>query len=115
MRKFLIAAAALAFSTTLAFADDIMASRYGNTTVTTDSSGTQTKLYYAADGTFTGKQGGQGFSGTWKLDSANNLCLSFSQTLPGIANPTCTPASAHKVGDTWGAAGLSVTLVQGIQ
>lgn len=115
MRKFLIAAAALALSTTLAFADDIMASRYGNTTMATDPSGVVTKFYYAADGTFTGKQGTQSFNGTWKLDASNNLCLTFAQTLPGVANPTCLPASAHKVGDTWGGAGRTVTLVQGIQ
>ena len=114
MRKILIAAAMLAVSSSLAFADDVMASRYGNTTVTTDKSGVQTMLYYAADGTFTGKQSGQTFNGTWKLDGAT-ICLTFAQPVPGAANPTCLPVAAHKVGDTWTAGDRTISLVQGIQ
>lgn len=97
-----------------ALADDVMASRYGNTTVTTDASGVQSKLYYVADGTFTGKQGNQSFNGTWKLDGGN-ICLSFAQPVPGAANPTCLPVAAHKVGDSWKAGDRTVSLVQGIQ
>ena len=97
-----------------AFADDVMASRYGNTTVTTDASGVQSKLYYAADGTFTGKQANQTFNGTWKVDGGN-ICLSFAQPVPGAANPTCLPVAAHKVGDSWKAGDRTVSLVQGIQ
>jgi hypothetical protein len=114
MRKILIAAAALALSSSLAFADDIMASRYGNTTLSTDKSGVQSKIYYAADGTFTGKQAGQSFNGTWKVDGSN-ICLTFAQPVPGAANPTCLPVAAHKVGDTWMAGDRTVSLVQGIQ
>ncbi len=115
MKKILIAAAALALSTSFAFADDIMASRYGNTTITTDASGTQSKLYYNADGTFTGKQAGQTFNGTWKLDGSGNICLNFAQPIQGAPNPTCVPIAAHKVGDSWSGGGRSMTLVQGIQ
>ena len=97
-----------------ALADDVMASRYGNTTVSTDASGVQSKLYYNADGTFTGKQGDQSFNGTWKLDGGN-ICLSFAQPVPGAANPTCLPVAAHKVGDTWKTGDRTVSLVQGIQ
>jgi hypothetical protein len=110
----IFAAAIIAFSSSVAFADDIMASRYGNTTISTDPSGAQTKIYYNADGTFTGKQGDAGFSGTWKIDG-DKICLSFSPQVPGQPNPLCTPAAAHKVGDTWGAGPRTVTLVQGIQ
>jgi len=35
--------------------------------------------------------------------------------VPGAPNPTCVPATAHKVGDTWTAGGRTITLVQGIQ
>ena len=115
MRKILIAVGAFALSTSLAFADDVMATRYGNTTITTDASGVQTKLYYSADGTFTGDQSGQKFGGTWKLDGSGNICLTFSQPVQGAANPTCVPITAHKVGDTWSAGGRTISLVQGIQ
>lgn len=114
MRKILIAAAMLAVSSSLAFADDIMASRYGNTTVMTDKSGVKSMIYYAADGTFTGKQGPQAFGGTWKLDGSN-VCLTFAPPIPGVANPTCSPVAAHKVGDSWTAGERTVSLVQGIQ
>ncbi|MGD0143704.1 MAG: hypothetical protein ABSC92_11130 [Rhizomicrobium sp.] len=114
MRKIFLAAALLAVSTTLAFADDIMASRYGNTTISTDASGVQSKLYYAADGTFTGTQAGTKFKGTWKIDGGN-VCLTTDPALPGTPNPICLPVAAHKVGDTWSSGGRTVTLVQGIQ
>lgn len=115
MKRYFLAAAFVALSASAAFAEDIMASRYGNTTVSTDPSGVVTKLYYKADGTFTGVQNGQNFSGTWKLDASNTLCLTFAQPVKGVTSPLCTPASAHQVGDSWGAAGFTVKLVQGIQ
>ena|ERR1700733_10878194 len=114
MRKIILATLALAFSTSLAFADDIMASRYGNTTISTDASGVQSKLYYNADGTFTGKQAGMDFKGIWKIDGAT-ICLTTDPALPGQPNPLCVPVAAHKVGDSWTAGGRTVTLVQGIQ
>ena len=115
MRRILLAAAALALTTSYAFADDVMATRYGNTTITTDASGVQTKLYYSADGTFTGKQSGQSFNGTWKLDGTGNICLNFAQPVQGAPNPTCVPVSAHQVGETWSAGGRTISIVQGIQ
>jgi hypothetical protein len=114
MRTLLLGVAALALSAGVAFAGDIMATRYGNTTISTDASGVQSKIYYAADGTFTGKQADQGFNGTWKLDGGN-ICLTFAQPVPGAANPTCLPVAAHNVGDTWKAGDRTVSLVQGIQ
>jgi hypothetical protein len=114
MRKIFLAAAALAFSASFALADDIMATRYGNTTITTDASGVQSKIYYNADGTFTGKQAGMDFKGTWKIDGST-ICLGTDPALPGQPNPICVPVSAHKVGDSWTTGGRTVTLVQGIQ
>jgi hypothetical protein len=95
-------------------ADDIMASRLGNTTITTDASGLETHYYYSADGTVTGRIGETKFAGTWKIDGGQ-LCISTQPPQPGQPNPTCVPVSVHKVGDTWTANGRTVKLVQGIQ
>ena len=121
MRAFLIGAAAAALFATCAFADDsVMASRFGNTTVTTDTNGVQTKVYYNADHSFTANLGGKSVGGTWAVDGGN-LCLTFvgATNLPAnFPNPTCLPVAAHVVGDSWttgeGAMKRSVTLVSGI-
>jgi hypothetical protein len=115
MRTILLGVVAFAFSTSLAFADDVMASRYGNTTIAVDDKGVVTKLHYAADGTFTGKQGAQDFGGTWKIDPPGTVCLVFPQHVDGMTSPFCAPVVAHKVGDKWTAAGRSLSLVQGVQ
>jgi len=109
-----VAATAFAFPASFAVADDIMASRYGNTTISTDANGVQTRTYYNADGTFTGKQGTENFAGTWKLDGGN-VCLTFAPAPSKPSYSFCVPASAHKVGDTWAGVGSTVTLVKGIQ
>ena len=67
MRTLLLAAAFAVCSASLAHAADIMAARYGNTTLVTDSKGVETKIYYKADGTLTGKQADLNFTGTWKV------------------------------------------------
>jgi hypothetical protein len=116
MRSIILAAAFAALSVTYACADDIMASRYGNTTMATDAKGVQTKIYYQAGGTLTGKQGDMNFKGTWKVDAANKLCLTFSDRTPkGMTNPFCVTVAAHKVGDTWKAQDRTVMLMKGIQ
>ena len=115
MRGLLLGVALLAFSSGVASADDLMASRYGNTTITTDDKGVVTKLYYAADGTFTGKQAAVDFNGTWKIGPPGTICLVFPQKIEGMTSPFCAPVVAHKVGDKWTAAGHSLSLVQGIQ
>jgi opacity protein-like surface antigen len=116
MRMFLLAAALAALSASAAHAEDVMASRYGNTTITTDVSGLQAKIYYNADHTFTGKQGGADFKGTWKLnDASTQICLTYDSAPANTPNPLCAPITAHKVGDKWSAAGRDLTLVQGIQ
>lgn len=97
-----------------ALADDVMATRFGNTTITKDASGTERHVYYNADGTFTGRQGSLTFGGTWKVDGGT-ICLTTSPAVPGLPNPTCAPVSAHKVGDTWTAGPYTVSLVSGIQ
>jgi opacity protein-like surface antigen len=124
MRAILICAASACLLSTAALADDsVLASRFGNTTIATDVSGAQSRLYYNADHTFTAKVGPQAMTikGTWKIDGGN-VCLTYegATNLPAnMPNPTCLPVSAHNVGDTWttgdGAMKRTVTIVKGIQ
>src|ERR1041385_6971810 len=114
MRTTILAATLAAFTVSLVHAEDIMASRYGNTTIVTDSKGVQTKLYYNADGTLTGKQSGTAFKGTWKLDKGQ-VCLMTEPVPQGMTNPFCRPAIARKVVETWKVGDRTVTLAKGIQ
>ena len=121
MKKTLAAfAAACALLSVSAFAkDDVMASRYGNTTVATRSDGAVIKLWYNADHTWAGDMGGMHVGGTWKVENGT-LCVSYHDPVPpGAANPNCSPAMPRKVGDHWsvgdGAAKMDVTLVAGKQ
>lgn len=118
MRAILFASAIVVSFASVAFAgEDVMATRFGNTTITKDGAGNEVHLYYAADHTFQVKTNGQTASGTWKVDGAT-ICLTYANpaVLPaGTPNPTCVPVSAHKVGDTWTAGPYTVSLVAGIQ
>ena len=95
-----VAGAAL-IGTALA-ADDVMASRYGNTTKATNAQGEVTKLWYEADGTFTGEAQGNMIKGTWKIDG-DKVCLTQTDPAPEPDAPTnqCNPVTAHNVGDSW--------------
>ena len=115
----LVMACAFAFSfASAALADDsVMASRFGNTTITKDASGNEVRIYYNADHSFTVKAGGRSTGGTWKVDGST-ICLTYADpsVLPaGTPNPTCLSVAEHKVGDTWGTGPYTVSLVAGIQ
>ncbi len=114
MRAFLLSAVVFASTTSVAMADDIMATRIGNTTITRDAAGTENHLYYKADGTFTAKQGSTSTQGTWVINGGT-ICLTSNPPIPNTPNPTCAPISAHVVGDTWTAGPYTVSLVAGIQ
>ena len=114
MRTLFLAAAFAALSVSLAQAADVMASRYGNTTIATDAKGVETRLYYKADGTLTGKQGDLNFTGTWKV-AKGKVCLHTAPTVPGMEEPFCRPVASRKVGDTWTSGDRTVKLVQGVQ
>lgn len=118
MRAILMGLSAAVLFAGAAMADDsVMASRFGNTTITKDAAGNETHLYYKADHSFTVKAGGQTTGGTWKIDGAT-ICLTYANPAalpPGTPNPTCVPVSAHRVGDTWSAGPYSVSLVAGEQ
>ncbi len=118
MRAILMGLGAVTLLAGAAMADDsVLASRFGNTTITKDGAGNEVHLYYKVDHTFTMKAPGGTTNGTWKVDGGA-VCLTYANTavLPaGTANPTCVPVSAHKVGDNWSAGPYSVSLVAGEQ
>jgi hypothetical protein len=116
MRRILLGIAVLALSATAAMAgDEVLASRFGNTTITTDPSGASTHIYYNADHTFTGVAGDLRPAGAWEI-KGSQICLTFTtDPVPGYPNPICTPVADHKVGDSWKAGPFSVQLVEGIQ
>jgi hypothetical protein len=124
MRRILAAAAVVLLGSVPAFAaDDVMAGFYGNTVVVTGDA-FEAHVHYRANHTLdiSGKASGQAFStkGSWKVDDKGQVCRSFKTTVPTMANPFCTAATAHKVGDTWTAttptgAARNIALVAGIQ
>lgn len=124
MRNIVYAAAVVLLSSAPAIAaDDAMAGLYGNTIVVTGDA-FQAHAHYRANHTLdiSGTASGQAFSttGSWKIDDKGQICRSYKKTVPTMANPLCTPAAAHKVGDTWTATSIAggsrnVTLVAGIQ
>jgi hypothetical protein len=115
MRALILGAAiVIATASTALAGDEVLASRFGNTTISKAADGTENHIYYAADHTLTGKQGTTAFKGTWKIDGGT-ICLTFDPAVPNTPNPTCVPVSDHKVGDTWSAGPYTVSLVAGIQ
>ena len=105
MRRFLGVAAAVVLGGAPALAaEDVMAGFYGNTVVVTGD-GYQAHVHYRANHTFdtSGKASGKAFSttGAWKIDDKGQICRTYKKTPPMMTNPFCTPATAHKVGDTW--------------
>ena len=124
MRRILGAAAVVLLGSVPALAAaDVMAGFYGNTVVVTGDA-FQAHAHYRANHTFdiSGTASGQAFStkGSWKIDDKGQLCRSYKKTVPTMANPLCTAATAHKVGDTWTATtptggSRNIALVAGVQ
>jgi hypothetical protein len=114
MRTLLIALTIAATPSAALTQDDIMASRYGNTTVAKGDH--EVHMYYSANHTFTGKVVDVGFDlkGTWAVNG-DTLCLTYDPAPPTIRNPQCQPVTPHKVGDSWTAGDRTVTLIQGIK
>ena len=116
MRTTIIAALIIAAPSLALAQNDVMASRFGNTTVTHTDRGHEVHMYYKADHTFTGKVVDVGFDlkGTWAVNGAT-LCLTYNPPPPTVTNPVCQPVVAHKIGDTWTVGQNTATLVKGIQ
>lgn len=107
MRIFLLAlAGAFALAATAAYADDPMATTYGNTVTTKDAkTGAVGTLLFNADGTYTANgTGADGkavtYPGKWAVrDSGATLCLTPS--IPNAPAESCSPLAAHPVGEHW--------------
>ncbi|HEY4113587.1 MAG TPA: hypothetical protein VGM17_05940 [Rhizomicrobium sp.] len=116
--KTILIVAALASAPALASAEDVdvMASRFGNTTIAHTESGHEVHMYYKPDHTFTGKVVDVGFDlkGTWAVNGTD-LCLTYDPAPPTVTNPQCQPIAPHKVGDSWTAGGRTITIVAGVQ
>jgi hypothetical protein len=105
MKRSLIVASILTLAGAPAFAsDDMMAGYYGNTVIAAGGV-IESHTHYRADHTFdlTASAMGQTFNGkgTWKIDDKGQLCRTYETAPPGMPNPLCIPAEAHKPGDTW--------------
>ena len=119
MRSILLAASLIAFSAVAAYAgdEDVMATRFGNTTVIHDVLGTS-RVYYNPDHTFAAASWLCDVSGTWKIENGK-ICL-YAEKKPALyslkySNPECDVIAAHKVGDKWKQEKGDFELVQGIQ
>jgi hypothetical protein len=112
MPKFRLAASAAASVTIAALSvtpalagDDVMASTFGNTVVSTGGM-SEVHTHYRADHSFDMVASMMGmsktFKGTWSLDGKGHLCRTFEGEAPrNTANPLCLPIAAHKLGETW--------------
>ncbi len=106
MRRILLAVSVLTlFAAPALAADDLMAGFYGNTAVVTGGI-VESHTHYRADHTFDVSATAMGqsynFKGTWAIDAKGQLCRTYADPAPpNTPNPLCTPAEAHKVGDTW--------------
>jgi hypothetical protein len=116
MKTIFILAAAMAVPSLALAQENVMTSRFGNTTVAHTAAGHEVHMYYKPDHTFTGKVVDVGFDlkGTWVINGSQ-LCLTYDPTPPTITNPQCQPIVPHQVGDSWTSDGRTISIVQGIQ
>jgi hypothetical protein len=117
--RFGIIAVSLITLTAAAYAgdDDIMGTRYGNTTLVHETLGTS-HIYYKQDHTFTGGNWILNVSGKWDISDTKDgkqICLHWDSTPLGHPNPQCEAVALHQIGDKWTLGGRNFELVQGIQ
>ena len=112
----IICAASLLVLTAAAYAgdDDIMGTRYGNTTVIHETLGTS-RIWYGKDHTFTAANWVMSVTGKWEIKDGKTICLHYDNTPPLHPNPECEAIAAHKVGDKWSLNGRDFELVAGVQ
>ena len=93
-----------------------MAGVVGNTIVVTTPQNATVKVMLRAEGTYqTEASGGPSASGTWAVQG-DQICYTQSNPAPaaGQPQPFCVQGlDGHKVGDSWSAAGMAMTVVAG--
>lgn len=90
-------------------------SRVGNTVVAKDPDGTETRLYWRPDHTFSATRPGWKTEGTWIVKGAD-LVLHYNVPRPNMgSDEVMKNAVPRKVGESWGMADRKVTLVAGEQ
>ena len=91
------------------------ASRVGNTVVAKDPDGTETRLYWRPDHTFSATRPGWQTEGTWGV-KGSSLFLHYNVARPNMgSDEEMKNATPRKVGEVWGMADRKVTLVAGEQ
>lgn len=86
---------------------DTMAETYGNTVLATNDKNETTKLWFKADGTFTGQDSkGQKFSGKWAIKDGKYCSIADMPPNPPKDMPAPKESCGdyqgnHKVGDKW--------------
>ncbi len=103
-------AGALFFVATAAYADDPMATTYGNTVTTKNAkTGAVGTLMFNADGTYTANGTGPDgkpitYGGKWVAkDNGATLCLTpqLPPNTPNAPGESCSPLSIHPIGEHW--------------
>jgi hypothetical protein len=111
MRNSMLAlAGALLLVATAAYADDPMATTYGNTVTTKNNkTGATGTLLFNADGTYTANGTGPDgkaitYPGKWVTkDNGATLCLTpqLPAGTPNAPGESCSPLATHPVGEHW--------------
>ncbi|GAA0537595.1 hypothetical protein FHS83_003469 [Rhizomicrobium palustre] len=91
------------------------ASRVGNTIIAKDPDGTETRLYWRPDHSFSATRPGWQTEGSWRVQGAS-LILHYNIPRPNMGSyEEMKNATPRKVGEVWGMADRQVTLVAGNQ
>lgn len=91
------------------------ASRVGNTVVAKDPDGTETRLFWRADHSFSAVRPGWKSEGSWRV-SGSSLLLHYDVPRPNMgSDEDMKNATPRKIGDVWGMADRKVTLLAGEQ
>jgi hypothetical protein len=91
------------------------ASRVGNTIVAKDPDGTETRLYWRPDHSFSATRPTWKTEGTWAV-KGSSLILHYNIARPGMGtDEEMKSATPRQVGEIWGMADRKVTLVAGEQ
>ena len=91
------------------------AARVGNTIVAKDPDGTETRLYWRPDHSFSATRPGWKTEGTWRV-GGSSLFLHYNIARPNMGtDEEMKNATPRKVGEVWGMADRKVILVAGEQ